>query len=282
LSQDRLIEFIDYIIKEPTSEDHNIGYKFPFNACEVLCSENVYVINKLLENSNKKEEVENSNKNSDEIEEGEFSGRKSIIMPFGNKQKEEGEENIKETDDLYKDIMHMDNTHKEVVNGAVNACKERMEENEGNNCKEDDKNFLDSLESKEDVLSVTKEPETSDNKISNISPEYPLINHLFTLLKNDCSLNYVLAGYFYKFFNHVTQFRTNIFMTYLLIHKTSFINDMIKHLNRKSIADCVLKVLVSYVPDIQDAEIKKEILEKVIDSFNNNDEEVIKQISLII
>ncbi len=273
MSQDRLIEFIDYIIQEPSTDDYNIGYKFPFNACEVLCSENVYVINKLFENSSKKDEVENLNKSNIDIEEAEFSGRKSIVIPFGKKQSGEGEENIKETYNDGKLIDHVDESDKGLVNGSVGKSKSD-DENEANICREEDKYFLDSLESKEDVLSVTKEADIVENSNTKMSPEYPVINHLFSMLNNDSSLNYLLAGYFYKFFNHLTQLRSNIFIPYLLIHKKNFIDDMIKHLNRKSISDCVMKLLTSYVPDIQDGEIKKEILEKVIDSLNRNDEEV--------
>lgn len=272
MNEDRLIEFVDYIIKEPSTDDHNIGYKFPFNACEVLCSENVYVINKLFENSTKKDEVENVIKNNIDIEEAEFSGRKSIIMPFGKEQLEEDEENKKETHKEGKLIDHIDESDMEFVDGSV--AKSKSDENDANICKEEDKNFLDSLESKEDVLSVTKEAETGENSYTKIFPDYPLINHLFSMLNNESSLNYLLAGYFYKFFSHLIQLKGNIFVPYLLIHKKNFIDNMIKNLNRKSISDCVMKLLVSNVPDFQDGEIKKEILEKVINSLNGNDNEV--------
>jgi hypothetical protein len=40
---------IDYVIKMPESDDHNVGYKFPFNACEILQSENGFILDKIFE-----------------------------------------------------------------------------------------------------------------------------------------------------------------------------------------------------------------------------------------
>lgn len=63
-------------------------------------------------------------------------------------------------------------------------------------------------------------------------------------------------------------------MKYLLVHKKNFIDDMIKHLNRKSISDCLLKLLLSYSPEVADTEIKTEIINKILDNIDFNDEEV--------
>ena len=53
--------------------------------------------------------------------------------------------------------------------------------------------------------------------------------------------------------------------------------NMIKHLNRKSICDSIFKVLISFIPDFSDQDIKKEILNKIIISFRSDDAEVISK-----
>jgi len=39
-TNEKIKKLIDYSTKLPSSNDHNIGYKYPFNATEILCSEN--------------------------------------------------------------------------------------------------------------------------------------------------------------------------------------------------------------------------------------------------
>lgn len=46
------------------------------------------------------------------------------------------------------------------------------------------------------------------------------------------------------------------------------IYNMIDHLDRKSISDCLFKVLISYVPEFNDQEVKKEVLLRIFKSFN--------------
>ena len=49
LTKDKIKKLIDYSTKMPESDSHNIGFKYPFNATEILCSENVKFQNKFLE-----------------------------------------------------------------------------------------------------------------------------------------------------------------------------------------------------------------------------------------
>ena len=62
--------------------------------------------------------------------------------------------------------------------------------------------------------------------------------------------------------------------------RPDMIYNMINHLNRKSICDSIFKVLVSYIPEFCDQEIKKDILNKIIESFKSEDTEVTNQITL--
>ena len=63
-------------------------------------------------------------------------------------------------------------------------------------------------------------------------------------------------------------------MRYLLEVRTDVIYCMINHLDRKSIVECLFKVLISYVQDFSDYEIKKDVLLKIFKSFNPEDIEV--------
>ena len=41
ITDDKIKKLIDYSTKMPKSEEHNIGFKYPFNATEILSSENI-------------------------------------------------------------------------------------------------------------------------------------------------------------------------------------------------------------------------------------------------
>jgi hypothetical protein len=53
----------------PQEDTHLEGHKFPYNACELLCSENNFIIDKLADVL--RIEEEDSNANSDSVEEPE-------------------------------------------------------------------------------------------------------------------------------------------------------------------------------------------------------------------
>ena len=49
LTSEKVKKLIDYSTKFPSQDEHNIGYKYPFNATEILCSENTNFQNILME-----------------------------------------------------------------------------------------------------------------------------------------------------------------------------------------------------------------------------------------
>lgn len=60
---------IDFIIIEPTEEEHKRGHKYPFNACELLCSENSGIIKGVfVEEQVQESEDEEYKKKADEEE----------------------------------------------------------------------------------------------------------------------------------------------------------------------------------------------------------------------
>jgi hypothetical protein len=63
-------------------------------------------------------------------------------------------------------------------------------------------------------------------------------------------------------------------MRYLLEIRPDVVYNMINHLDRKSISDCLYKVLISYVPEFNDQEVKKEALMRIFKSFISEQPEV--------
>ena len=48
ITEDKIKALIDYSTKMPLCDNINIGYKYPFNATEILCSENEKIQSKFL------------------------------------------------------------------------------------------------------------------------------------------------------------------------------------------------------------------------------------------
>ena len=92
LSTEAIRKLIDYSTKMPKSDDKNIGYKYPFNATEILCCDNNAVMEKIMH------ELKMEGDDSDDSEDG----------------KEEGEkDNKEEENDEFFDVKEDDNKGQE-------------------------------------------------------------------------------------------------------------------------------------------------------------------------
>ena len=60
-TNDKIQKLIDYSTRYPVSSEHNIGYKYPFNATEILCSENINFQNLLIREKGTEEKSGNDN-----------------------------------------------------------------------------------------------------------------------------------------------------------------------------------------------------------------------------
>ena len=134
-----MINILKYVVKEPESDDHKIGHKFPFNASELLSGENTYLIDKFFEDSN----VEDEDDKYEELDE--FEGEKL--------DKAENSENIKMEEAKGEDIR--------------NEEEKNETENNINNLEEIE--FKEEMEYKED-----KEP-TSDGEVDAIVQKFQTI-----------------------------------------------------------------------------------------------------------
>ena len=86
LSNETIRKLIEYATRMPLSEDHNIGYKYPFKATQILCSQNEEIVNRIMnkiileENELYEEEKDNEGNNLE------------VFKDIKNEKKEQNEE----------------------------------------------------------------------------------------------------------------------------------------------------------------------------------------------
>ena len=99
LSNAAIRQLIDYATKMPKSDEKNIGYKYPFNATEILCCDNNAVMERIM---NEMRMGEDSDDEEDEKDEAEKENKEE-----GNsddeKKKEENEEFFEVKEDEHKE-----------------------------------------------------------------------------------------------------------------------------------------------------------------------------------
>jgi len=103
---------IHYITVEPSEDaDKNVGYKFPFNACEILSSENLAIIDKFFEEDekeNKKSSEAGDDNDNDFDNENQFKNK--ILIENQNKENKEtlNQENKKNEEENTNQVIHME------------------------------------------------------------------------------------------------------------------------------------------------------------------------------
>ena len=167
LTNEKIKKLIDYSTKFPSQDDHNIGYKYPFNATEILCLDN----NINFQNIFLTEKIYKSNEDLDDkeaikkIQKGGFIfelfnaiNKNNLITKNGNKKEEQEDEN--EDDDESEEDEEEEKKSEE--NEKIGKKDEKREENQ---------------------------------KII-----YENVDYLLNFLKESDKTkeNYVLVGYFYK------------------------------------------------------------------------------------
>lgn len=188
----------------PISDDMKSGHKFPFNACEILCSDNSFIINKLLENTKLADEDEDSDdsdvfkkngrKFSDEEEEEEEKEKENEKeddkeeKENGNEKEDDKEEKRdekeKENDKEEKENENLEKNLQEniLIKDDENA-KENDNDNDNVNFKENESLELSELEKRKKIIeemsnelesnsneNVTKEEEEDSNEKTNSEP----------------------------------------------------------------------------------------------------------------
>lgn len=192
----------------------------------------------------------------DEDQEVKESEEDSINNEENNKEQEE---EIFEKQDVGEEHDH--DQDEEIEENIVVENKDD-EDNEG---KEDNEQLSNEKKERKDSLNISTDKFDTD-----------LLDYFFNFLDTDESLNFVLSGYFAKVFGHFLNQRQSIVMKYILVTKPDVMRLFTKHINRKSIVECIYKILISYSDDIPNSvETKIKFIKMIIEAFNADDDEVV-------
>ena len=304
----KLIDFSTKMPNVPTDDkqkvDKKIGFKFPFNATEILCSDNAAIMD-LFVKTNENPEEKNEEKNSDEnhdANEAENQDEKKIEDEKSNdndkiekkeeqnstpsdekKEEEKKEEEEKEKkDDEKKDEEKKEEKKEEEK--KEEKKDEKKDEKEEKKEKEEEKKQDDSNEKKtseeekeEDILPAEEDTVNQQNEKKNDSK--PILEYFFDFLANTPNTEseeiYVLTGYFQRILNHLITSKGNIVIPFIFDSPQNIPDNLIKHLNKKSIAEIINKVLTYTDESLKDLNEKKKIfITKILQDLNETKNEL--------
>ena len=247
LTDDKIKKLIDYSTKLPSSDTHNIGYKYPFNATEILCSENTNFQKRFM---SEKPFITKDNKEKElreKLNQAKKINKKGFIS------------------ELFKIINKVKN--EENINNIKN---EENKENNNNNIDGNDEDYEDSIDEEDIDLDKDENKENKNNKVI-----YENVDYLLNFLKesDETKDNYVLVGYFFKILSTLINLHSMKIIEYLYDYpkKDEFdvLGLFIKHMNRKSMCNIIHKLLIFEDEFISKFDDKKIILlEKILDELN--------------
>ena len=197
MTVDNINKLIDYCIKIPEKDEYEVGYRYPYYSCELLCSVNGLNLDKLLstypeENidnntTNQKEELKDKNEIKEENKDKEIN---NVKIEKEEKSEEETEKKYNEIDNINnKDINNDEikkeenkkeekneeiiNEDKKLINDA-NKEKDKKTENKEENIEEKEENkekdkiigYNNNIkeENKKDENEINTENEEKENK----------------------------------------------------------------------------------------------------------------------
>jgi len=160
LTVEKMQKMLDYILIEPpTDSNQKIGHKFPYYACEVLCSENVFLLEKYFEDINKTEEKD------EEKEDGPTSNR-------SGEHHDHNQENNTETSHKVnlKEKYFDDNHEEKTEEKPEEKVEEKVEEkSESTVVEKSEETTVNQVEEKHEE--VTKENNTEEATKKSINAE---------------------------------------------------------------------------------------------------------------
>ena len=284
----------------PSEDTPTVGHKYPFNACEILCSANGLNINKLMTlkkevkvEENKDNEEKNENKENDENL-NDVDNLNDDIKDFEEKKEdveEKKEENAEKKEENAEEKKENEEEKKE--ENIEEKKKENEEEKKEENIEEKKENVEEKNENaeekKEEIVEEKKE-ETEEEKKEQTEEEkkeeneeekkeddeigivHNIFDYLFKFLDIAPSEdNYVLMGYFAKLVNNLLKDKPEILLGYIFNKKPEIIQKLIIHINRKAIGNTIENFILNLNDDIfllsNDYIIK--ICKSLIEGLNN-------------
>ena len=167
LTNKAIRQLIDYATKIPKSDDKNVGYKYPFNATEILCCENKSVIERIM---NEKKMGERSDEEEDEKDEGEKekSGGDNVDDEKNDEENEEFIE-VKEEEENKEPIQEKQQ-EKEIKNEGEPE-KQKIEQTQEKTSGEKPENEVTSEEDNKEVKTEQVKKENEKQESENINEE---------------------------------------------------------------------------------------------------------------
>ena len=269
----------------PSEDTPTIGHKYPFNACEILCSSNGLNINKLMTlkkevkvEENKDNEEKNENKENDENL-NDVDNLNDDIKDFEEKKEdieEKKEENAEEKKEENAEEKKENEEEKKEEN--IEEKKENVEE-KNENAEEKKEEIVE--EKKEETEEEKKEETEEEKKEENEEEkkeddEIGIVHNIFDYLFKFLDIapsedNYVLMGYFAKLVNNLLKDKPEILLGYIFNKKPEIIQKLIIHINRKAIGNTIENFILNLNDDIfllsNDYIIK--ICKSLIEGLNN-------------
>lgn len=332
LTKENMMQMIHFSISYPEYDDYNLAYKFPFNSCEILSSDNVKVLDKFFELT-KKQVYESLVEDDDEIKidsyyfnESAAGPQKSQKLNLSNLDESLNEvnklfeklitKNESEKNDLLEDNekMPLANTDKKenlIRDDRPPEIPEDSQQDKINSAlaSTNQENQFDKVHKEQDakdpatvaIIEQEEDPQMEKKtpniqKISSKSQtrsknnnsshhlvipdevedelvKYPLLDYYFSFVKQEGELDHVLCGYFAKIFSSLFQSKSVNTVKYLF-ERSNIIISMVRHFNRISIIECLIK-LIKYDTDSiiisgkSCDEVKEEVFKEIFDFIEN-------------
>lgn len=219
-------KLIEYITKEPTEDEHKRGHKYPFMSAEILNAEISKILDFFLIPDSELEMKEKILKNidnelsfSDDFQDSkQKSGGEASDLP-----KPEEPQNKADSEE-FVDVVEEENENKQNEKAAENKAEEpeealineqeKNDENENNQQENSENNNSEGNAVENNQAEKTEEIKTLENKTEDNdkdlteqaakpeedSEKIELLEFLLEFIEIEGELNYVLAGYFSKFF----------------------------------------------------------------------------------
>ena len=164
MTVDNINKLIDYCIKIPEKDEYEVGYRYPYYSCELLCSVNGLNLDKLL-STYPEENIENNTTNQkEELKDKNEIKEENKDKEINNVEIEKEEKSEEETEKKYNEIDDINN--KDINNDEIKK-EENKKEEKNEEIINEDKNLINDANKEKDKKTENKEEnieEKEENK----------------------------------------------------------------------------------------------------------------------
>ena len=164
MTVDNINKLIDYCIKIPEKDEYEVGYRYPYYSCELLCSVNGLNLDKLL-STYPEENIENNTTNQkEELNDKNEIKEENKDKEINNVKIEKEEKSEEETEKKYNEIDNINN--KDINNDEIKK-EENKKEEKNEEIINEDKNLINDANKEKDKKTENKEEnieEKEENK----------------------------------------------------------------------------------------------------------------------